>query len=292
VNGYANLNYTVGVGAVDGSGVLADYSNRGKGMSIVAYGGPPFTIREPDNTGALTQISTQNRGTSLATPMVAGALALAMQRWPQASGNQLIRVMADTSDGLADHMRSLHEDTGEGMLLNAPLLVKTDPSGYDDTNPFVDKEISGGSGPDDQDVQDYYNGAMDPDLTVGDETYVYRGCEDYVLEEINSGRYSWVKTDLYTAPGCEALKPTEEPPDSATPQTSEEVSESVSIAPWWFGGGAGGLLVVGLAIVLVVRARRRSTPTQQVAAAYASNQYFQGEFPPYPSRHPYPSEQE
>jgi len=77
-SGLAGGSTILSVGAVDGTGKKAAYSNYGTGMSLMAYGGPPLTYRNPDSKGHLTVITKGDTGgTSMAAPMVAGALALA-----------------------------------------------------------------------------------------------------------------------------------------------------------------------------------------------------------------------
>ena len=210
----AAMNLTVGVGAVDGTGQRAAYSNYGEGLVLMAYGGPPFTVRDPDTTGALTVITEQAYGTSFAAPQVAGALALAKQKWPHANGNQLIRVMNDTIDGIADHKASNPTDQMGYGILNAPLLIATDPSGYATDNPLTNKP--GAFHPNAQDIQNYHDGLADPRNTAGDDTYVYRGCDPDILAHLPDG----ARTEPFTAPECATVSPTTSGASPATQHTA------------------------------------------------------------------------
>jgi hypothetical protein len=303
VSDFAAMSYTVGVGAVGGSPEMEDDPERYDGVSITAYGGPSVMNRLPDGSGNLTRIETHYQSNSIATTMVTGALALAMQRWPDANGNQLIRAMTDT----ADHVEDSTAPMGEAMVLNASRLIAADPSGYSDTNPYTEKTINGEpSQPTAKEVKDYRDGVMDPEFAVADEDYVYRGCDESVIDSIEFGRYPGLKTDLYSASGCEGLKPLE--------------ATDVYGSKWIAGvlGGYGGLLLVGLIVGFIVRPRPRpsaghpdgqppATPNQPAqhpgAAAYPPGQYpppvpnqypppRSGQFPPYPSRYPAQSEKE
>jgi subtilisin family serine protease len=79
-------------------------------------------------------------GSSLAAPLVAGMLALAEQKYPQASGNQILQSMIRTTSG------SVHEPTidpsdgyGYGAAWPATLLEQ-DPTSLPDENPFMDRD--------------------------------------------------------------------------------------------------------------------------------------------------------
>ena len=267
-NSVARSNFTIGVGAVDGTGKRASYSNYGVGLVLMAYGGPPFTMREPDTTGALTMITDQGSGTSFAAPQVAGALALAKQKWPHANGNQLIRVMNDTIDGVADHKASNPTDQMGYGILNAPLLIATDPSGYATDNPLANKSLW--VGPDAQMVQEYHDGVVDPRVTLGDDTYVYRGCDPDILAHLPDG----ARTEPSTAPECTTASPTTTgtPPSSSvsatTPPTTptSPVTTNPNPPP---GTSPTRILIVILAAILLIGAgtglwwsrRKRPTPT-------------------------------
>lgn len=78
-------------------------------------------------------------GSSFAAPLVAGMLALAAQRYPEATGNQLVQALIHSTNG------SIHEPTyepasgyGYGAAWPAALL-ESDPTGYPDENPLMDR---------------------------------------------------------------------------------------------------------------------------------------------------------
>jgi len=247
IDGTASPNTVVAVGAVDTSGQRASYSNWGDGLSIMAYGGP-VVARQPNNSGALSVINTGTQGTSFSTPMVAGALALAKQKWPNANGNQLERVMFDVIDGVADHA-SAQPTTGMGFgVLNAPLLVATDPSSYSTDNVLAQKAF--GTRPKADDFTAYENGTADPTWTSGDNDYVYRGCDPMILKY---GIPSGTKVEASTAPECQ--------PSPSGPQTSDSptpVDQPGASIPWGLiGVGAGVAIIVVLAVAVTLLTRRR-----------------------------------
>lgn len=156
----------VGVSAITADGTFADYSSWGNGVTTAAVGGP-VSIRDYD-TGGVRSMT----GTSVATPLVAGMLALARQKWPYASANQLLQVLTQTA------LNPNHEwnpYTGYGPI-NGGALVNTDPSQYPDENPLAQKE--GGSSPTVEEVQDYADGLVEPDPDTVGKSYVYRGVDE------------------------------------------------------------------------------------------------------------------
>ena len=156
----------VGVSAITANGTFADYSSWGNGVTTAAIGGP-VSIRDYD-TGGVRPMN----GTSVATPLVAGMLALARQKWPDASANQILQVLTRT--GLnPDHRWDKY--TGYGAV-DFGALVNTDPSQYPDENPLAQKE--GGSSPTVEEVQDYADGLVEPDPDTLGMSYVYRGIDE------------------------------------------------------------------------------------------------------------------
>ena len=77
-------------------------------------------------------------GSSLATPLVAGMLALALQKYPTATGNQLIQSLI-TNTTANDHPVSFSTG-GYGCGPASPShLLRVDPTQYPNTNPLLDK---------------------------------------------------------------------------------------------------------------------------------------------------------
>ena len=159
----------VGVSAVDINGARADYSSCGSSVTTAAVGGP---IKAYDYG---TAQMTQTVGTSISTPIVAGFLALARQKWPQATTNQLLQLLIHTGTN-PDH--TWNKYTGYGGV--APgAMVNTDPSQYPDENPLTVKE--GGSSPTPDEVKQYTDGVVSPFEIAYDNSYTYRGLDENVI---------------------------------------------------------------------------------------------------------------
>ena len=156
----ASVNGTVGVGASDSAGRIQSYSNYGRGLAVMAPG--DLNYHDLGNGG---QVATAS-GTSVATPIVAGFVAVTMQRWPQATGNQIIQsLLATATTG----------PTGQ-PLISPHGLDTTDPTQYPDTNPLLDKFP--GTEPTAQTVADYADGLLATDtIFANDPAYTYRGTD-------------------------------------------------------------------------------------------------------------------
>ena len=160
----------VGVSAINSDGTFASYSSWGNGVTTAAFGGPVNTLDA--NTGAPTTTS----GTSNATALVSGMLALARQKWPNATTNQILQSLVRS--GLNPN-HDWNEKTGYGAAALGS-LVNDDPSQYPDENPILQKQ--GGSEPTADKVADYTDGLINPTETTGlPDSYVYRGADDQVV---------------------------------------------------------------------------------------------------------------
>lgn len=161
----------IGVTAISTDGTRQDYSSWGEGVVTTSIGGPVL-FRNFD-TGANDTVS----GTSVASPIVAGVLALAKQRWPQATSNQLLQLLVKT--GLnPDH--GWNKYTGFGGI-DPGAILNTDPSQFPDENPLAQKQ--GGSSPTPEEVQQYADGVVDPTDIVNDSSYTYRGLDESKLKD-------------------------------------------------------------------------------------------------------------
>ena len=161
----------IGVSAIDIDGNFASYSSWGNGVVTAAFGGPFKTIN-PDTGAPATA-----RGTSISAPLVAGMLALARQKWPEATTNQILQLLVHT--GLNPN-HDWNQYTGYGPI-DGGLLVTTDPSQYPDENPLLQKP--GGSSPTVKEIQDYTDGIIPLDTIMNEmpKSYVYRGTQEVAI---------------------------------------------------------------------------------------------------------------
>lgn len=148
---------------------------------------------------------------SCSPAITAGFLALAREKWPQATSNQLLQLLirSGTNPG-----NSWNERTGFGPT-NLEKMLSTDPSQFPDENPLADKSklphlldgsvssgfgsSQGGSVPLPQEVADYADGIKFP-LELKDENpnYVCRGLDDSAVSP--GGDYISSPVHLGTSP--------------------------------------------------------------------------------------------
>ena len=161
----------VGVTAIGIDGNRQDYSSWGQGVSTTAVGGP---VKMHDF--ATNQI-VESSGTSFSSPIVAGVLALARQKWPSATSNQLLQLLVKT--GLnPDH--TWNQYTGYGGI-DPGAILNTDPTTLPDVNPLADK--GNGSSPTPDEVQQYADGVVSPLQIVNDNSYAYRGFDESLITD-------------------------------------------------------------------------------------------------------------
>ena len=161
----------VGVSAINTDGTFASYSSWGNGVVTAAVGGPFNTLDENTNQPTTVQ------GTSMSTALVAGMLALARQKWPNATTNQILQSLVRS--GLNPNNHEWNQYTGYGAIDGGGLVID-DPSQYPDENPILQKQ--GGSEPTADEVADYTDGLVSPTSTVDlPDSYVYRGADDQVV---------------------------------------------------------------------------------------------------------------
>ena len=83
------------------------------------------------------ETQTTLNATSLATPLVAGFVALVKQKYPTATGNQLIQTLIRNT-GADDHELAFSAEDGYGYgSASATHMLKKDPTQYEDVNPLI-----------------------------------------------------------------------------------------------------------------------------------------------------------
>ena len=162
-----------GVGAIDTQGKVVDSSSSGEGLVSAAVG--TATVRDY-STGANTVVT----GTSVSTGLVSGFVALAHEKWPEATPNQLLQLLVHTG---TNPNHAWNDRTGYGPA-DPGAMVNTDPSQYPDENPLMTKRPDVEPTP--EEVQQYVDGVVSPREIAYDNSYTYRGFdEDVVGDHLN-----------------------------------------------------------------------------------------------------------
>lgn len=134
----ATLNGVVSATAVDRQGTLQ-----------LDDDGQPFVVPHTDIVAAGVNLPTvgtrgdwnssgTTAGSSFSAPVVAGMLALAAQKYPDATGNQLVQSMTATANGTQHDPVRTEDGYGYGAAW-LPSLLSVDPSGYPDDTPLMGK---------------------------------------------------------------------------------------------------------------------------------------------------------
>ncbi len=138
--------------------------HRVSGTTVVAAG-VDISVLGADGSWDQTALGS---GASFSAPLVAGMLAATSQKYPDATGNQLIQSLIHNT-GAEDHPLEFDDSDGFGYgLASFSHLLGVDPTQYDDTNPLLDKSyaVGGGDRPSDERLAAAY-AAIDP-APVGD----------------------------------------------------------------------------------------------------------------------------
>jgi subtilisin family serine protease len=135
----ARANGAIGVQAAGADGGIQQTGteyNTNTETDVVAPG-LSITLQGSTQTGVWQDQSVVN-GTSLATPLVAGALALVKQKYPEATGNQLIQSLIHNTSGEPDHAPDYDPSLVYGYgLISVDNLLAVDPTTYPDENPLI-----------------------------------------------------------------------------------------------------------------------------------------------------------
>ncbi|MCA9049197.1 MAG: S8 family serine peptidase, partial [Planctomycetaceae bacterium] len=114
--------FTITVGAVVNTGVLASYSTPGAAVVLVAPSGPPLgDIWTTDRTGNigydLSNYTSTFNGTSSAAPVVSGVVALMLDANPELSYRDVVDILVNSSDQI-DPTNPGWERNGAGLWVS------------------------------------------------------------------------------------------------------------------------------------------------------------------------------
>lgn len=137
VEGYPGAgNGVVSVLSADRSGTLALGEGTGQPNTspyvVVVAPGVDILAQVGDGQWQRSTVS----GTSYATPIVAGNLALVLDKYPGATGNQAVQSLVHNT-GIGPHELSWDAEYGYGLVVPATLLA-ANPSVYPDANLLID----------------------------------------------------------------------------------------------------------------------------------------------------------
>ena len=254
------------VNSVDESGNLAPTSDVMDGnVAVLSYG-----MNVLDSVNPLSNVYdiAGNGGTSTAAAVLSSYLALAMQKWPDATGNQIIQsLIRNTKSGKGKPVIDPERKRGFGEVdLNALLTV--DPAQYKDVNPILEYQMKAAAQY--PDLKDWYTQdcKTNPDGvgTAADNV----PCEAGLIgREYERQQAAWKKVEQCRSDGgsdCMQYSATntadgetastKTPGKSGSTQTREGASHASTWLPYVIAGGVA-VLAAGVTIALIVAHRRR-----------------------------------
>lgn len=289
------------VNSVDESGTLASTSDVMDGnVAVLSYGA---NVLKPINYVAEGDNRVGNGGTSTAAAVLSSYLALAMQKWPDATGNQIIQsLIRNTKSGKGKPVIDPERKRGFGEVdLNALLTV--DPTQYKDVNPILEYQMKAAAQY--PALKDWYTQdcKTNPD-GIGDAADGKIPCEAGLIgQEYERQQTAWKKVEQCRSDGGSdcmqysatntadgSTNNTATPNGQAKPEGDPSQSASSGMPVWLWGviGAGVAAIATGVIIALVVSRRRRTRVRIPVSGvAYGSvRSYPNG---PVPSR-PYPQQ--
>ena len=289
------------VNSVDESGNLASTSDVMDGnVAVLSYG---MNVLDPVNPLSNVYNIAGNGGTSTAAAVLSSYLALAMQKWPDATGNQIIQsLIRNTKSGKGKPVIDPERKRGFGEVdLNALLTV--DPTQYKDVNPILEYQMKAAAQY--PALKDWYTQdcKTNPD-GIGDAADGKIPCEAGLIgQEYERQQTAWKKVEQCRSDGGSdcmqysatntadgSTNNTATPNGQAKPEGDPSQSASSGMPVWLWGVIGAGVAVIatGVIIALVVSRRRRTRVRIPVSGvAYGSvRSYPNG---PVPSR-PYPQQ--
>lgn len=134
----AGANGSVGVQAADINGTIQTTDGRPNDDSSTMVIAPGIGILgQGERDGTWEKQILIPGSTSVATPIAAGYIALAMQKWPDATGNQILQDMVRSSNDAGTANFDPSGLIGYGFV-TATRMIQRDPAQYEDVNPLLE----------------------------------------------------------------------------------------------------------------------------------------------------------
>lgn len=226
-------------------------------------------LRPSDNS---THISVDTGGTSTGSAVLSGYLALAVQKWPDATGNQILQSLVRNTKG---------NDSGEAKLdpghkrgygqVDVARLLTVDPTQYPDVNPILEAQVTAAAKLSDDRAKWYTQDCSTNPDGVGDvlDDSLPVPCQaGEIGREYERQKTAWKKVEQCRSDGgsdCMRYSATNtadkaDGKDSGKSVLPDTGGSKLLGVPLWVWLATGGVVIGGivLAVVLSKRGRRRS----------------------------------
>ena len=231
-------------------------------------------LRPSDNS---THISVDTGGTSTGSAVLSGYLALAVQKWPDATGNQILQSLVRNTKGNGSGEAKLDPGHKRGYgQVDVARLLTVDPTQYPDVNPILEAQVTAAARLSDDRAKWYAQDCSKNPDGIGDlldaDSYPVPCQAGEIGREYERQKAAWKKVEQCRSDGgSDCMKysatNTADETDGKTvlPDTGDGKddvkSSGVPLWVWFSIGGVGVFVVAGgivSAVVLSKRGKRRS----------------------------------
>ena len=272
----------VTVNAVDSAGNLQESSDVMDGnVSVLSPGVGVPSYRSTDSR----EMDLTGGGTSTAAANLSAYLALVMQRWPDATGNQILQSLIRNTKGNASSGPKLDPEHKRGFgIVDPGKLLSVDPTRYPDVNPLLEWAVkTSGEHEETKGMYEYpsplgRNGVADTDVFSPNGERISVTVEaSLVGRELQRQQAAWEKVESCRADGgsdCmkySATATADEEDGKVAGDMASDASGS-SVVPSWVVpvvlAGAGVLVLAGVVLAVVLaRGMRRARDAGRIVPA-------------------------
>ena len=244
-------------------------------------------LRPSDNS---THISVDTGGTSTGSAVLSGYLALAVQKWPDATGNQILQSLVRNTKGNESGEARLDPGHKRGYgQVDPGRLLSVDPVQYPDVNPILEAQVTAASRLSDDRAKWYAQDCSKNPDGVGDlldaDSYPVPCQAGEVGREYERQKAAWEKVEQCKKDGgsdCMRYSATATADETEGKSGGKAVlpgtgdgkdgvkSSGVPVWVWLAAGGVGVAVVAGgivLAVVLSKRGKQGRRPSPDAAVA-------------------------
>lgn len=235
-------------------------------------------------------ISVDTGGTSTGSVVLSGYLALTVQKWPDATGNQILQSLVRNTKGNDSGEAKLDPEHKRGYgQVDPGRLLTVDPTQYPDVNPILEAQVTTASKLSD-DRSKWYTQDCSTNLDgvgslLDDDSYPVFCQAGEIGREYERQKAAWKKVEQCRSDGgsdCMRYSATATADETEGKSGGKAVlpdtgdgrdgvkSSSVPVWVWLAAGGVGIVVVIGgivLAVVLSKRRKQGRRPSPDAVAA-------------------------
>ena len=235
-------------------------------------------------------ISVGTGGTSTGAAVLSGYLALVVQKWPDATGNQILQSLVRNTKGNDSGEAKLDPEHKRGYgQVDPGRLLTVDPTQYPDVNPILEAQVTTASKLSDDRSKWYTQDcSTNPDgvgSLLDDDSYPVFCQAGEIGREYERQKAAWKKVEQCRSDGgsdCMRYSATATADETEGKSDGKAVlpdtgdgrdgvkSSSVPVWVWLAAGGVGIVVVIGgivLAVVLSKRRKQGRRPSPDAVAA-------------------------